>query len=52
MMEVTGEDGQPDLLISMDREKINTVGQEVISKLVLKHQVYKSTGDLAAAEEM
>ena len=50
--EVTGEDGQPDLLISMDREKINTVGQEVISKLVLKHQVYKSTGDLAAAKEM
>ena len=36
----------------MDREKINTVGQEVIAKLVLKHQVYKSTGNLAAAEEM
>ena len=50
--EVTGEDGQLDLLISMDREKINTVGQEVIAKLVLKHQVYKNTGDLAAAEEM
>ena len=50
--EVTGEDGKPDLLISMDREKINTVGQEAIAKFLLKLQVYKSTGDLAAAKEM
>ena len=32
MKEVTGEDGKPDLLISLDREKINTVGQEAIAK--------------------
>ena len=51
-MEVTGEDGQPDLLISMDREKINTVGQEAIAKFLLKVQSSKSTGDLAAAKEM
>ena len=43
--EITGEDGQPNLLISMDREKINTVGQEAISKFLLKLQVYKSPGD-------
>ena len=52
MKEVTGEDGQPDLLIRMDREKINTVGQQAIAKFLLKLQVYKSTGDLAAFKEM
>ena len=52
MKEVTVEDGQPDLLISMDREKINTVGQEAIAKFLLKVQSSKSTGDLAAAKEM
>ena len=50
--EVTGEDGKPDLLISMDRDKINTVGQQAIAKFLLRLQVYKSTGDLAAAKEM
>ena len=50
--EITGEDGQPDLLITMDREKINTVGQEAIAKNLLELQIYKSTGDLAAAKEM
>ena len=52
MKEVTGEDGQPDLLIRMDREKINTVGQQAIAKFLLKLQVYKSVGDLAAFKEM
>ena len=52
MKEVTGEDGQPDLLIRMDREKINTMGQQAIAKFLLKLQVYKSTGDLAAFKEM
>ena len=52
LTEVTGEDGQPDLLIRMDREKINTVGQQAIAKFLLKLQVYKSTGDLAAFKEM
>ena len=45
MKEVTGEDGKPDLLISLDREKINTVGQEAIAKFLLNLQVYKSTRD-------
>jgi len=50
--EVTGEDGKPDLLISMDRSKIMSVGQPAISKFLLKLQVYKSTGDIKNAKEM
>ena len=50
--EVTGEDGKPDLLISMDRSKIMSVGQPAIAQFLLKLQVYKSTGDIAAAKNM
>ena len=37
--EVTGEDGKPDLLITMDRSKIMTVGQPAISQFLTKLQV-------------
>ena len=50
--DVTGEDGKPDLLIVMNREKVNTVGQQAIAKFLQKLQVYKSTGNLTAAREM
>ena len=50
--DVTGEDGKPDLLIVMNREKVNTVGQQAIAKFLQKLQVYKSTGNLTAAKEM
>merc|ERR1711936_995204 len=50
--EVTSEDGKPDLLISMNREKVNTIGQQAIAKFLQKLQVYKSTGNLTAAREM
>eukprot|EP00092_Neocalanus_flemingeri_P014000 GFUD01015102.1.p1 GENE.GFUD01015102.1~~GFUD01015102.1.p1 ORF type:complete len:708 (+),score=267.32 GFUD01015102.1:178-2301(+) len=50
--ELVGEDGKPDLLITMDREKVLTVGQPAIAAFLLKLQVYKSTGDIAAAKEM
>jgi len=50
--EVTGEDGKPDLLITMDRAKIMTVGQPAISQFLLKLQVYKSMGDIKTAKLM
>jgi len=50
--EVVGEDGKPDMLITMDREKILTVGKPAIAAFLQKLQVYKSTGDIAAAKEM
>merc|ERR1719244_2026928 len=50
--EVTGEDGAPDLLLTMDREKVMTVGQPAIASFLQKLQVYKSTGDIKAAKAM
>ena len=48
----TGEDGNPDLLITMDRSKIATVGAPAISKFLVELQVYKSTGDVKGARKM
>ena len=50
--EVVGEDGKPDLLITMDREKVMTVGKPAIAAFLLKLQVYKSTGNICAAKDM
>jgi len=50
--EVVGEDGKPDLLITMNREKILTVGKPAIASFLQKLQVYKSMGDICAAKEM
>ena len=36
---VTGEDGQPDLLIKIDREKIKTTGKDAISNFLMRLQV-------------
>ena len=44
-LKVTGEDGKPDLLISMDRSKLESVGQPAIAKFLNKLQVLKSTAD-------
>jgi len=50
--EKTGSDGKPDLLISMDASKIDTVGRKAISDYLLKIQVYKATADLKSAKQM
>lgn len=39
LTECTGEDGKPDLLLSLDRSKIDTVGRQAIADFLLKIQV-------------
>jgi len=50
--DVTGEDGQPDILLSLDRTKLLTVGKPAIAQFLLKLQVYKSLGDIDSARRM
>merc|ERR1712004_716343 len=50
--ECTGEDGKPDMLITMDREKIMTVGQPAIASFLQKLNIYKATADIIAAKQM
>nr|KAI8740570.1 dipeptidyl peptidase 3-like [Biomphalaria glabrata] len=49
---VTGEDGNPDLLVLLDRAKIISVGKPAIGAFLRKLQVYKSTADVEAGKKM
>ncbi|XP_076131405.1 dipeptidyl peptidase 3 isoform X1 [Alosa pseudoharengus] len=42
----TGADGRPDMVISLDRSKIKTVGKNAIQKFLCKLQVYKTIADV------
>ncbi|KAH9508561.1 bifunctional diacylglycerol diphosphate phosphatase/phosphatidate phosphatase [Bulinus truncatus] len=49
---VSGEDGKPDLLVTLDRAKIISVGKPAIGAFLRKLQLYKSTADVEAGRKM
>ena len=46
LKEFVGEDGKPDVEVSLDRALISTVGRKAVGDFLLKLQVYKSLGDV------
>ncbi|XP_055952448.1 dipeptidyl peptidase 3-like isoform X1 [Argiope bruennichi] len=49
---VTGSDDKPDLLLTVDRSKLASVGKKAVGDFLGKLQLYKSTANITAAKEM
>ncbi|XP_068682622.1 dipeptidyl peptidase 3-like isoform X1 [Montipora foliosa] len=47
-----GSDGKPDVLITLDRAKIESVGRPAIGNFLRKLQVYKSTADYTGGKAL
>ncbi|XP_075044760.1 dipeptidyl peptidase 3 isoform X2 [Mixophyes fleayi] len=47
-----GTDGRPDAQVTLDRNKIMSVGRPAIQRFLQRLQVYKSTADVERAREM
>ncbi|CAL8091794.1 unnamed protein product [Orchesella dallaii] len=52
ILETTGTDGNPDLKITLDQSKINSVGRKAMADFLLRQQVYKATADIKSARKM
>ncbi len=49
---MTLKESSDDVIVELDRTKINSIGMKCIGDFLLKIQVYKSTGDVTPAIEM
>ncbi|GFT41757.1 dipeptidyl peptidase 3 [Nephila pilipes] len=52
VQKITGEDGNPDLLFTLDRSKILSHGKPCIGEFLKKLQLYRATADVAAAKAL
>jgi len=50
--EVKGEDGLPDLRVTVDRSRILTTGKKAVGDFLTKLQVYRSMGDVENGRKM